>query len=94
MNDIVELYEDERGNVALVHGDHAYTTNRFELGESFLRDAQNIVEGHFSALVTESRHSLNLTRNHRVASYNGGVIGLYVDPSDELRDYLGIHYDE
>lgn len=94
MPENVELYEDAQGNIALVHGDRVYSTNRFELGESFVNDAQNILEGHFAHMLTESRHSLNLTKDLRVASYNGGSLAVYVDPPSSLKDYLGVHVDE
>ena len=94
MGEIVELYEDEMGNIALVHGDRAYTTNRFELGESFTEDAQNIVGGHFAHMLTESRHALNLSRDHRIATYNGGSMAVFVEPTGVLKDYVGTHVDE
>ena len=91
MGEIVELYEDEMGNIALVHGDRAYTT---KLGESFSEDAQNIVEGHFAHMLTESRHDLNLSRDHRIATYNGGSMAIFVEPTGSLKDYVGAHVDE
>lgn len=94
MVDLVELYEDNMGNVALVHGEKAYTTSRYDLGESFREDAQNILDGHFQNMFTESRHALNLTKELRVASYKGGTMAVFVDPPAALKDYLGIHVDE
>lgn len=94
MASTVELYEDELGNVALIHGDRAYTTNRFELGESFISDAQNILDGHFANMLTDSRHSLNLNLDHRVATYKEGTLAIFVDPPHNLKDYLGVHADE
>lgn len=94
MANIVELYEDEMGNVALIHGDRVYTTRRFELGQSFTEDAQNILDGHFAHMVTESRHGLNLPASHRVASYAGGSLAVFVEPPMALKDYLGVHVDE
>jgi hypothetical protein len=94
MVDRVELYEDDRGNIALVHGDRAYTTSRFDLGQSFTEDAQNILDGHFQNMLTESRHSLNLTKDLRVACYHSGTMAVFVDPPSNLKNYLGVHVDE
>jgi len=94
MANIVELYEDERGNVALIHGDRAYTTQRFGLGQSFVEDAQNILDGHFSNMVTENRHRLNLPVQHRIASYSHGTLAVFVEPPTSLKEYVGTHVDE
>lgn len=94
MSDTVELYEDALGTITLVHGDRAYTTNRFELGESFTEDAQNILDGHFAHMLTDSRHRLDLSYDCRVASYTDGVRAVFAEPSRQLKDYIGAHVDE